>query len=484
MKKLALTLVMCLMAWLGVQAQTIMENDKFWDGVMLYTASVEQGNVALKGFDIQGNTRELNLKKEKGNGEYTLQPAEGEAPYGCLWGSRVKYIRHDGMNFLAFYPEEHTIGQVAVLTVDHIANCYNQQKTMEEEYDPMKLMSICLLNQKYLSGLHPELLQRMVNELQKVKKQNVIEETNQQLIAYALAVGTYGKDAESCTPAAGDLQIYQVSNEREFLEALGTNRVIRLADGTHLNLSTILEDSAAAIVAGLEWKDDYYDERSGNAELRVSCSRFDGRQLDLVNMHNLTIRGGEDCSIVVRPRYANVLNFYNCSNVKVENLTLGHTVEEGYCEGGVLFMEGCKSMIVTNCDLYGCGTYGIETWKTSGVVMQNTVIHDCSYGIMQLIDTEYCSFLNCDFIRCREFGLIDINENCRIVRFRDCRFTQNQGLLFANRAAIMLENCEIHHSGRTQNEFTAEIKNLDKNTRWYSDNDNLSPRAIGPSSGK
>ena len=487
MKKLACTFVLCLAALLGLQAQVILKNNKFWDGEKLYTAQVEKnGVVVLKGLDIHGNTLDLNLKKNgKRAGEYTLQRGSGNAPYGCVWGCRVQYIKQSSANFLAFYVEEHTIGQVLVQTSDNLVNCVLRQEKRENQTDPMSWVSAWPLNQKFLSTLHPEVLQGMENKLLNSRRKTIVETTNQQLIAYALAAGLYGLDAEGDAPEANatatdDVQMIAVTNEQEFLAALGSNRVVRIVDNTTLNLSKVLEERENFEGPGLLWTHDYYDERSGSSQLRVSCERFDGRQLELVNIHNLTIRGGKNCTIVVRPRYANVLNFYSCSNIRLENITLGHTEEEGYCEGGVIYVEGCEAIAVTNCDLYGCGTYGLEARQTSGLVMENTVIRDCSYGIMQIFGSEYCSFIGCDFVRCREYALLETDDACRNLRFFDCRFAQNQGSLFSNRTQLMMENCEIHHAGPLAADSEPNIKYLDKKTRVFSDNNPLSPRKIGP----
>ena len=62
----------------------------------------------------------------------------------------------------------------------------------------------------------------------------------------------------------------------------------------------------------------------------------------------------------VNPRYAFCLKFVNCSNCEVENLTIGHTVG-GFCSGGVIGAEQ-SSVTVKDCDLYGCGTYGLNLW--------------------------------------------------------------------------------------------------------------------------
>ncbi len=477
--------------FLPMSAQTIQKGNKFWDGQYLYVTEVSaDGLYRLKGMDITGHQQNITLKKD-GNklGVYKLvESADGQpAPYGCMYGCRVQYIRQDGMNFLAFYPEEHTWGQVAVLTPDNIINCNNQQKFAEEETMPLDMVSDWLMNQKYISQLHPEIVQQMIDKLKLKPHPTIIERSNQQLLAYAQAMGLFGRNLEEEPTEGAPLepdhsQEYTVRNEREFISCLGSNRTIHIEDGTVLNLSRVLDDKPFFNSPGRMNADDYYPERQGDCEIIVSCSRFDGNQLELVNVHNLTIRGGKNCQIVVEPRYANVFNFYQCTNISLDNLTIGHT-EEGYCEGGVIFCENSEAIHIADCDLYGCGTYGLVANVTHGIVMERTIIRDCSYGIMELHGSQYCSFIDCDFIRCREFSLISVDIQCKNTRFSHCRFAQNQGpLFFLGGSAIMVESCEIHHPKDQQlgNVDSPAFCYMDNKTRWFRDSDPLPDRGIGP----
>ena len=485
MKKCLFALVVLWMAALtGLQAQTINNGDKFWDGETLYTANTNgNGMIVLMGFNEEGPSRLLILRKEGDKaGEYVMMPAseDDKPPYGCLFGSRVEYIRQDDMNFLAFYPEEHSIGQTAVLTPDDLQNCIAQQQAVEEEGDPMKLCSSWLMNQNYIKGLHPEVLQRMLNKLKDKKKKSIIEGTNQDLIAYILAIGEAAVDAEPDGNENEPIVEVTVSDERSFIANLRSNRLIRIANGTVLNLSNVLNDESFFRQDGRKWLEDYYKAREGEEELLVSCDRFDGRQLDLVNVNNLTIVGGKECSIIVEPRYANVLNFYRCHNIRLENLTLGHT-EEGYCEGGVILAENCEHIVIDHCELFGCGTYGLEIESTTTLIMQNSIIRDCSYGIMQLRDTHFTSFIDCDFVRCREFDLVGIGDESENTRFIRCRFAQNQGELFNLYSKVRLESCEIHHPKALSLGKVNELEYGDDQTRWFRDSEPLEVKEdIGP----
>ncbi len=481
MKRLALILTLCLSAFAELLAQTIHKGDKFWDGEVLYTAQSGEEFVFLSGVNAAGNKSFIILRQD-GNkaGEYILtQGAEDDVPpYNCLFGSRVQYVRKDGMNLLAFYPEEHGIGQVAVLTPDNLENCIAQQKYAEDKCNPLDMVSSLLMDRHYLINIHPEVLQEMLDKLNAKNKKTIIESTNQEMIAFVMA---FCMESEGEGEEEVSLDEVTVADEREFLSSIKSNRIIHIKDGTVLNLTNILNDQNLFKEKGRLWTDDYYAQRDGDEQLIVSCERFDGRQIEFVNVNNLEIRGGKDCYIIVEPRYANVLNFYGCVNITLTNLTIGHT-EEGYCEGGVIYAERCNNIFINNCDLYGCGTYGMEVHNVDVLSMTSSIIRDCSYGIMILNNVHFTTFHDCDFYRCREFDLVAIDGNCRETLFDNCRFAQNKGELFNVHSMVTLKSCEIHHAKdqKMGNVNNGNFEHADDNTHWVRDNEPLKARNIGP----
>jgi hypothetical protein len=135
----------------------------------------------------------------------------------------------------------------------------------------------------------------------------------------------------------------------------------------------------------------------------------------------------------------------DCDGCKVENLTIGHT-EGGYCDGGVIGVEGGNRNFIFNCDLYGCGTYGIVTRETKDLIVHNTNIHDCTYGIMELYNSLGVLFVDCDFFSNREYELIT-NRGSEYTTFTRCRFFGNWAdvPLFVSDEDITLIGCEIYH---------------------------------------
>ncbi len=117
---------------------------------------------------------------------------------------------------------------------------------------------------------------------------------------------------------------------------------------------------------------------------------FDGYQIAISNVDGIHIMGNganrADTEIVTDPRYAAVLTFYDCKDVHVSNLTMGHT-ERGDCSGNVIDLIACEQVLLENVDLYGCGVNGIGTAQGTGpLTVSNSVIRDCSSGPFDIND--------------------------------------------------------------------------------------------------
>ena len=271
---------------------------------------------------------------------------------------------------------------------------------------------------------------------------------------------------------------YRVTNEKEFFQALGSNRTILVAANTEINLSVILEDEAYFTgIIGRAWLSSPEDVDS---ECAVSEDVADGQQLTLKNFKNLIISGGGGSSIVVEPRYSYVMNFVDCEEITLDNLTIGHT-KGGFCMGGVIGVTGGRNVFCKDCDLYGCGTYGLVAEHTTNVSLYKCVVHDCSYGLLQLFESEGCRFYHCDF---RDSGSEILIEGQKSdVAFDDCRFYRNgqQRMLFYFDREFVLVNCDVWHP--TENLGTMDkaiIPRDDVRFHGVTGMENIEPRGIGP----
>ena len=172
-----------------------------------------------------------------------------------------------------------------------------------------------------------------------------------------------------------------VTNVDEFLAAIGPDRIIVL-DGKLFDLA------AASSYGGLGGEYWYWQES------------YDGPELVIENVSGLSIQSAstvpDDTVLSATPRYANVLNFRNCSDVFLAGFTAGHTKEPGSCAGGVLYLTGCNNVKIEKMRLYGCGILGIQASDCNTLAVLRTEIYECSQGAGQFFMADGITFNDCD----------------------------------------------------------------------------------------
>lgn len=225
---------------------------------------------------------------------------------------------------------------------------------------------------------------------------------------------------------ATDARTIVVSNMTELLAAIGSDRVIRLKPGIY-DISKGYDVKNRSV----SWVDEY-----------------DGLCPIVKSVSNLSIVGGGEATIVITPKYGWVFSFETCSDVQLSGITFGHT-EQGYCLGGVLRFRNCEGIDVSDCDLYGCGTYGVGIERSERITIERSIIRDCSYGLAQIfsssdivfIDTvfrdtgeydlieiknsDHVTWRSCEFIGNWGSSLFNVDSDCRDIRAEDCLFTEN-----------------------------------------------------------
>ena len=227
--------------------------------------------------------------------------------------------------------------------------------------------------------------------------------------------------------SAAEDNAIRVSTAGEFLEAIAPGAVIELAPGTY-NLTKYLREAS----------DPFSDY--------VSRGFNDGWQAEIRGIEGLTIRGAEGgkVEVVAEPRYCDVLYFNGCSDITIERITFGHTIEPGNCEGAVLAFDYCRNICLGGLDLYGCGTYGVEADHTVGIALRDCIIRECSYGIVDLCLCSDAVFERCTFRDNAGFDMLSLSGS--FARFEDCTFTGNEGerRQFRNRRVAVNNITQAH----------------------------------------
>lgn len=234
-------------------------------------------------------------------------------------------------------------------------------------------------------------------------------------VAVCLVTSPARKDAA----AAGDTEptassdAVTVRNVDELLAAIAPDTVIQLEPGTY-NLS-------GAKGYGLPSESPYY----------AWTEKYDGFELMLQNVKNLTIRGSGKVNTTLEcdPRSASVINLKNCENVTLEDFTAGHTLELGQCSSGVIYLQNCTGVGMNRLGIYGCGMIGLQAADSKDISLADSDVYDCSSSAVQLASCEDVSIAGTRIYR---IG----SEEYGGYTYFDISISQN----------VTVENCEISDS--------------------------------------
>ena len=232
--------------------------------------------------------------------------------------------------------------------------------------------------------------------------------------------------APETTAAPGDRDVVYAATTEELLKALRPDTEVHLT-GRSYNLSHALGYG--------NFGGDYYDWNN----------IYDGYELTVYNLVNFSIVADKPgIEIVTAPRYAAVMRFESCRNLRFEGFTAGHTDGAGTCTGAVLNFVNCSDVAVERCDLYGCGTYGAELDRCRNLTIRDSVIRDCSYGAASAIHSSGVQIDGCTVYGIENYngifwfsGCSGAVTNCLV---RNC---SGSALIWSDTSEIFLGGCEI-----------------------------------------
>lgn len=242
----------------------------------------------------------------------------------------------------------------------------------------------------------------------------------------------------------------EVSTAKEFLESIKSDVTIILNNGVY-NLSEV---------------------KDVDNQFVTKSDVFDGYEYVISSVSGLKIKAADNAevSIVVEPRYANALSFNECNNIELNNIIAGHTIEEGYCHGGVIRLEKTMNTSIKNCKFYGCGTYGLIGANSNDICVSDTEIYECTYGALDMTECQDAEFNSCIFRNCSGFSLFNLKD-CNGIRvddsiirdnemeteyysfisgsssdnivFSDCIFENNKYKTFSDNENIIFDKCKL-----------------------------------------
>lgn len=199
-------------------------------------------------------------------------------------------------------------------------------------------------------------------------------------------------------------ETYEVSNAQQFVAALGSDRTIQIVTGR-----IVLSDAMPKKSKHVVWS-----------------AGKDGRGLTVFGVKNLRILGPEKTRAeVVTQADTFALAFEKCLNVDLRRLTIRHDRGESKCTSAILGFVSCTNTLLRSLELSGCGTEGLTLNRVARFEARDTVVRDCSIGIMSVQQALNVSFKRCQFLNNGKLYGMDF-RNSYDVQFEDCKFEGNR----------------------------------------------------------
>lgn len=229
-----------------------------------------------------------------------------------------------------------------------------------------------------------------------------------------------------------------VTNEKEFVDALSSNRVV-LIDAETINLESYQDQIDMSQVSTFDFYSDdevYFSEETSFFLESVPDVPY---TFALYGYSNLELRGKNSMVDIIIDDWDNhVLDFYNCSNILIDNLNFYHDAFEGACEGEVVVFDNCSNFYIQNSHFDGSGTIGNLFEKSNNF-----------------------NFLNCEYYRNTDSAIHNASgHNIQMMR---CDFHNNTGSIIDNvnySEESIQTRLKINHAYITDNEVYSSLISL------------------------
>lgn len=227
-----------------------------------------------------------------------------------------------------------------------------------------------------------------------------------------------------------------VDNAKDFLMAIGSNKKIILKPGIY-NLS-----------------EAEYDEN----ELPYGVTSGYEKEICISDISNLIIEGPNEemAEIFVEPRDAAVLLFENVNNIEIRNIKAGHTPEEYSCNAGVLYFVDSADINIDNCELYGCGSIGLDISGVERLTLTNSNINSCSLRAIGIANSKDITLCKNEIVDHGAYANIFSIEKSQGVRIEECEMTRNNYIcwsyIYAIDSDLVVSKCKIHDNTQVEND--------------------------------
>ncbi len=196
-------------------------------------------------------------------------------------------------------------------------------------------------------------------------------------------------------------KVIRVNSIKEFTNALGSNRKIEIA-AAEINISHM---------------DEFMTDMFG----------YDGYEFSISDVSNLIIAGAnnEPTKVLSEEGYSNVIAFDNSNKIALVNLSIGHTDPSDECGAAVLSFYTCKDVFIKDCDLFGSGSMGFVLGEVTNFEFNNSIIRDCSVGILNADASSNLTFEESEFRNNEGYDQISFYDTDNVT-FTNCGIYENR----------------------------------------------------------
>lgn len=226
-----------------------------------------------------------------------------------------------------------------------------------------------------------------------------------------------------------------VSTSQQFVDAISSNKKILLKPGVY-DLSKVKQIDK--IDKSVTW-----------------AKVYDGKELNIQNITNLTIEGTVKgkTKIIVSPRYAEIMHFNNVSNITIKNIIAGHAPKPYECDAAVLGFENSNNIYISDSELYGCGSIGLDLNQVKELDLANSTITDCSLRAVNITNSQFIRFKGSKFTKHRAYSNILFIMDSNIITFDNCTMSDNNNWKWDfieawDSPIILFDNCTITNNSK------------------------------------
>jgi parallel beta-helix repeat protein len=104
----------------------------------------------------------------------------------------------------------------------------------------------------------------------------------------------------------------------------------------------------------------------------------------------VTITAEPGTRVFVADVMQHVLDLSTCESIRIENLHLRHVkpLRKYECHGAGIHLDDCRAVTIENCELDGCGAFGVAANYARNLTIRNCFIHHNTFTAVYLYGCE------------------------------------------------------------------------------------------------